>query len=340
MPPPHVSSEENHMSDLRISCCLPPSKDAPAYARLAEETGYDGVYLYDSPALYGDVWLALGRVAQATSKITIGTGVAVPVLRHPLVTASAIASIEELAPGRGVYGFGAGFSARLAMGQKQMRWEEMRLYLSQLRALLRGEVVEVDGAACQMIHSPGFAPKRPIEVPLIAAVSGPKGFAVARQVADGVFCDRVFEPGFERCIQFAFGSVLDPAEDHTSERVKATVGPIYATTFHGPYERAPESVDARPGGAEWRARLEKERPPGQRHLALHEGHLVAVSDRDRPLVEAAGPAILNTGWTGDDAAIRRRLAEAKAQGVTEVALALAGPDIPREIRAFARAARG
>jgi 5,10-methylenetetrahydromethanopterin reductase len=328
------------MSDLRISCCLPPSKDAPAYARLAEEIGYDGVYIYDSPALYGDVWMCLGRVAEATSRITIGTGVAVPSLRHPMVTASAIASVEELAPGRGVYAFGSGFSARFAMGQKPMGWADIRRYLVQLRGLLRGEVVEVDGAACQMIHSPGFAPKRPIDVPLIAAVSGPKGFAVAREVADGVFCDRLVEPGFERCLQFAFGTVLDPGEDHTSARVKAAAGPIYATTFHGPYEREPTSVDARPGGAEWRARLERERPAGERHLALHEGHLVDISGRDRILVEAAGPAILKTGWTGNDGEIRQRLAQAQAQGVTEVVLAMAGPDIPREIRAFLRAAKG
>lgn len=328
------------MSNLRISCCLPPSKDAPAYARLAEEIGYDGVYLYDSPALYGDVWICLARVAEATSRITIGTGVAVPSLRHPMVTASAIASVEELAPGRGVYAFGSGFSARLAMGQKPMRWEDIKRYFVQLRGLLRGQVVEVDGAACQMIHSPGFAPKRPIEVPLIAAVSGPKGFAVAREVADGVFCDRPVEPGFERCLQFAFGTVLDPGEDHTSPRVKAAAGPFYATTFHGPYEREPTSVDARPGGAEWRARLERERPVGERHLALHEGHLVDVSDRDRALIDAAGPALLGAGWTGHDDRIRQRLAEAQSKGATEVALALAGPDIPRELQAFLRAARG
>jgi 5,10-methylenetetrahydromethanopterin reductase len=326
------------MRDLRISCFLAPSKDAPALARLAEELGYDGIYVYDSPALFGDVWLSIGRMAEATSRITLGTGVAVPCLRHPMVTAAAIASIEELAPGRLVCGFGAGWSARFAMGQRSMRWEEVRQFFVQLRGLLNGETVEIDGAPCQMIHAPGFAPRRPIKTPLLAAASGPKGFEVARAVADGVFCDREIQSGFEYCLKFAVGTVLDPGEDHTSPRVQETAGPIYTTNFHGMFEIDPKMVDAMPGGAEWRARIETERPANERHLALHEGHLSAVTERDRPLLDAAGPLLLSaTGWTGTADVVRAHLEEAARSGATEIVMAMAGPDIPRELRAFAKA---
>ena len=85
---------------IALSCGFPPSIDLPTYARLAESLGYERVWAYDSPALYGDVWVALARVAEATDRIGVATGVAVPSLRHPVVTASAIATIEELAPGR------------------------------------------------------------------------------------------------------------------------------------------------------------------------------------------------------------------------------------------------
>jgi 5,10-methylenetetrahydromethanopterin reductase len=327
------------MRDLRISCFLAPSKDAPTFARLAEELGYDGIYVYDSPSLFGDVWLSIGRMAEATSRITLGAGVAVPCLRHPMVTAAAIASIEELAPGRLVCGFGAGWSARFAMGQRSMRWEEMRQFFIQLRGLLNGETVEIDGAQCQMIHAPGFAPRRPIKTPLLAAASGPKGFEVARAVADGVFCDREIQGGFEYCLKFAVGTVLDPGEDHTSPRVRETAGPIYTTNFHGMFEIDPKMVDAMPGGVEWRARIETERPANERHLALHEGHLSAVTERDRPLLDAAGPLLLSaTGWTGTPDVVRGHFDEAARSGATEIVMAMAGPDIPRELRAFAKAA--
>jgi len=322
---------------LRISCCLPPSKAAPAYARIAEDLGLDCVFLYDSPALYGDVWISLARMAEATSRIGIGTGVAVASLRHPLVIASAIADIEDLAPGRLVCGLGVGYTARRTLGQKPVPWAQMRVFLEQLRALLNGETVVIDGGACQMIHSPGFAPRRPIKVPLIAAAGGPKGFEVARAAADGVFCEGEIPQGFERCLKFAFGTVLDPGEDHTSPRVRAAAGPFAATAYHGLWERGGEAVDQLPGGAAWRAALEAERPAGERHLAVHEGHLVDVSDRDRPLLDAAGPMLTQVGWTGTDEQLRERATQAQAAGATEIVMSLAGPDIPRELRALARA---
>jgi 5,10-methylenetetrahydromethanopterin reductase len=332
--------EPIHMTALRIACSLPPSKDAPAYARLAEELGYDGFYLYDSPALYTDVWASLARVAEATSRITIGPGVSVPSLRNPMVTASAIAAVAELAPGRMLCGFGTGYTARLTMGQKALRWEEMRRFFTQLRALLRGDIVEIDGGAAQMIQSPGFAPARPIDVPLLAAVSGPKGIAVARDVADGIFCDGRMEvtAGFDRCLQLAFGTVLEPGEDHSSPRVKAAAGPMYATGIHALWEMAPQALAGVPGGAEWKDRIEAERPARERHLLVHEGHMAAVSDRDQPLVEAAGPGLLAAGWTGTKEQIRARFFEAESKGVTEVVMAMADPDIPAALRAFARAA--
>ena len=73
-----------------LSCVFPPGPDVVGYARVAEELGYHRVWLYDSPALYGDVWIGLARIAEATGRIGLGTGVAVPSLRHPMVTASAI----------------------------------------------------------------------------------------------------------------------------------------------------------------------------------------------------------------------------------------------------------
>ena len=171
---------------IALSCGFPPSINLPTYARLAESLGYERVWAYDSPALYGDVWVALARVAEATDRIGVGTGVAVPSLRHPVVTASAIATIEELAPGRLAVAFGTGFTARLAMGKRAMRWSDLARYVTQVRGLLQGDVVEVDGAACQLLYSPGFGPRPPIDVPLLAAPAGPKGFAVAHDVADGV----------------------------------------------------------------------------------------------------------------------------------------------------------
>jgi 5,10-methylenetetrahydromethanopterin reductase len=157
-----------------ISVALPPSKSIVEWATVAARLGYRRVFVFDSPALYGDVWIALARIVESVPDIEIATGVAVSSLRHPMVTASAIATIEELAPGRVSAYFGTGFTARLAMGKRGVPWADLASYFVQVRALLDGHVVEIDGARCQMLHSPRFGPCRPIDVQLGLAPVGPK----------------------------------------------------------------------------------------------------------------------------------------------------------------------
>ena len=78
---------------------MPPGPRTLEYAQLAQELGYDRVWLFDSAALYEDIWIWLARLAEHTD-IDIGTAVLVPNLRHVMTTASAIATIERMAPGR------------------------------------------------------------------------------------------------------------------------------------------------------------------------------------------------------------------------------------------------
>jgi 5,10-methylenetetrahydromethanopterin reductase len=111
-----------------ISVALPPSKSIVEWARLAAELGYRRVFVFDSPALYGDVWIALARIVESVPDIEVATGVAVSSLRHPMVTASALATIEELAPGRVSAYFGTGFTARLAMGRRGVPWADLARY--------------------------------------------------------------------------------------------------------------------------------------------------------------------------------------------------------------------
>jgi 5,10-methylenetetrahydromethanopterin reductase len=326
-----------------ISVALPPSKAIVGLARSAARLGYRRVFLFDSPALYGDVWIAMARVAESVTDIDLATGVAVPSLRHPMVTASAIATVEEIAPGRVSAYFGTGFTARLAMGKRGLRWRDLATYVTQLRSLLHGDVIEVDGALCRMIHSPGFAPPRPIDITLGLAPVGPKGFAVAQDLATSVILTMPPAPDqrlWDDIAVLAHGTVLEPEEDHRSPRVVDATGPWYATGAHGLYEWGREALDSVPGGADWMQGIETERPPGERHLAVHEGHLVEVTDRDRALVAAAGERLLGGPLTGTPSEVAARLREMSAAGVTEVVYNPTGPDIERELEAFAWASRG
>ena len=77
---------------LHAVCRLPARAGHPDHVALAEHLGYARAWLYDSPALYHDVWMSLARCAERTHTIGLGPAVIVPSLRHPMVTAAAVAT--------------------------------------------------------------------------------------------------------------------------------------------------------------------------------------------------------------------------------------------------------
>lgn len=322
---------------MDISCAFAPSPDTPEHIAIAEELGYCRAWCYDSPALYPDVWMTLALAAQRTSKIGLGPAVLVPSLRHPMVNAAATATLTALAPGRVAIAVGAGFTGRYTLGQRGVRWRDVSAYVNVLRGLLRGEECSWEGSVIKMLHPPGYIPDRPIDVPIVIAADGPRGQAVASEIGDGVFAAGRPATGDDLPlwrVLLVFGTVLDDQEDLRSERVVDAAGPGVAVVFHAQYERGGAPVvDRLPGGRRWREAIEAV-PPSRRHLAIHEDHLVKVSDRDYPAVLEGMSLSLTAAFTGTGAELRERVQSLAAQGVTEVAFQPAGRDIPRELDRF------
>ena len=328
------------MTSLTISAGFAPGHDTPELVALAEDLGYERAWMYDSPALYHDVWATLTLAAERTSRIGLGPAVLVPSLRHPMVNAAAIATLVDRAPGRVAVAIGAGFTGRHVLGQRPMRWADVREYILVLRALLRGDDAQWEGATLRMMHPAGYSPARPIEVPIIVGADGPRGAAVAADVADGIFAagrpNRAASGDWNGLLQF--GTVLDDGEALESPRVIEAAGPGVAVALHARLEMAgPSAVDRVAGGEVWRAAVDSV-PLDRRHLAIHEGHVVELTDRDRAALAAGAttriPDLTLTG-TADD--VRARVDAFAASGITELAYHPAGPDIERELRAFARA---
>lgn len=319
---------------MDISCAFAPVPDTPEHIALAERLHYRRAWVFDTPALQLDVWMTLARAAERTSRIELGPGVLIPRLRHVVVTAAAIATLVDLAPGRVNVGIGSGFTGRLAMGQRPLAWAEVARYASQLRALLAGETVEVDGARTRLLHGEGQAPPRPVDVPFLFGVRGPRGEAVARELGQGVFTV-VPTAGFAWSVLLTHGTVLEPGEPFDSPRALAAAGAGAAVVLHRAWEyRNVPGLDLAtlPGGPAWRTAIDAI-PEGERHLRTHEGHLTFLNDLDRPVV--TGDMVRAFTFTGEAAALRPRLRALAAGGVTEVAFQPKGPDIPRELRAFA-----
>src|SRR5919199_5973560 len=201
---------------MEISCAFPTTLDSPEDVALAEDLGYVRAWLYDTPQQSPDVWMMLALAAQRTRRIGLGPGVLVPSLRHPMVNAAGTAALAALAPGRVAVAFGTGFSGRRAMGYRAIPWSFMDAYIRAYRGLLRGETVEWEGARMRMLHPPGHAAPRPVEVPVIVGALGPKGAAVARDLGDGLFVTLQipeFATEFDHVSYLFWGTVFDENEE-------------------------------------------------------------------------------------------------------------------------------
>ena len=151
---------------------------------LAESLGFDTAWITDTHLVCRELWVTLTACAAATSRIRLGPGITVPHTRHVSVTASAIATLHELAPGRLVLGIGTGGSAAETMGLAVARMARVATLESQatsLRRLLAGQAVRLDtGVEARL----GWL-ESPASIPLYLAGSGPRMLEAAGRLGDG-----------------------------------------------------------------------------------------------------------------------------------------------------------
>src|SRR5438105_4947368 len=151
-----------------------------ADVRRCETLGWDAAWQPDSQLRRRDTYVLLASAARTTERITLGTLLANPMNRHPTVTASSIATIDELAPGRVVLGWGIGDTAVRLAGLRPARIKELEESTRLMRSLLDGQDVEV--GAARPARLPHHRP-----VPIWIAAGGPRTLRMAGGVADGVF---------------------------------------------------------------------------------------------------------------------------------------------------------
>jgi 5,10-methylenetetrahydromethanopterin reductase len=321
------------MTELELSCGLPPGPDFADQVVLAEQLGYRRAWIFDSAPLWEDPFVHLALAAVRTHRIGFGTAVLIPDQRSVMAMASAIATVSRISQGRFRACFGTGFTARLAVGQRPMTLTALVDYVVAVRHLLAGKTAIVDGKPVRMMHADGLTEPRPIDAPLWLSVFGPRGMALAGDVADGIIGP--VHPTLPAAM-IVNGTVLDPGEAADSDRVRTSIGPWRVVNWHNAYASGgAAAVDALPGGQEWRASLEVLAPEGERHLVTFEGHVTHLTNRDLPLLEH----IDTRAMVGDTARVGRQLGRLAEHGISEVIYTPSGPDVPRELRAFAEAYR-
>src|SRR5215217_6755487 len=164
-------------------------------AREMEEDGWDGLAVGEAHGLLPDPYVALGLAADATTTLKVGTAVAVP-LRHPMLAAGAMATVQGVAGGRASFSLGRGDGAMKVLQREAMPVRRFEAYLRQLLGFLRGGEVEVDGAVSSMARLGTIVPSLNIPPPPVnVAATDPRMISLAARYADGV--------------SFAFGADVD-----------------------------------------------------------------------------------------------------------------------------------
>jgi 5,10-methylenetetrahydromethanopterin reductase len=154
-------------------------KAVAEWCRAAEDCGFERVGLVDSQAIYRELYVTCTAGLLASKSIKIGPRVTNALTRHPTVTAAALVSMAELAPGRVFAGVGTGDSALINIGLKPIKLAALGEFVHCLRGLMRGERVQYQGSEYHLTWSG-------IDIPIYVSAHGPKTLEFAGQQADGV----------------------------------------------------------------------------------------------------------------------------------------------------------
>lgn len=285
-------------------------------AKYAEERGFAQAWFPDSHMIYGDVFVAMALAAANTTRIRVGTGVAVASNRIPPVTVHSIATINEIAPGRVVLGFGNGHTGRRVMGLPPVRFAEFSEQVRVIHELLKtGEAIynaEERSRKIRYLHRDRRFINLDDPIPLYVAANAPKALRLAGQFGDGLITARVTTaarteaifkqveegaraagrdlPGGQLpCVSLTHICVLRPGETLDSPRVIDMTGHYVAAALHGVAAGFSQMLavpeDARPtfqAYAEYVRRMEI--PPRELYLHLHQGHVIYLLPEERRFI--------------------------------------------------------
>jgi 5,10-methylenetetrahydromethanopterin reductase len=330
---------------MDFGIALPTAADNWKVVQRAEELGFSHAWFYDTQMLSADCFVAMGAAAVNTRRIRLGTGVLVPSNRIAPVTANALATLNQLAPGRIDFGVGTGFTARRAMGFGAMKVKDMETYVQQVYGLLRRETVEfeMEGQKKKIRflnpELPLFNTKDPIALHFSAF--GPRTRALTAKfkagwidfvgkVENGVKEVQAMQAAWREAghamsdlytTAFALGCVLQDGEPADSARAMAQAGPRAAVMLHRAADEA--LVGLKPGVAmlstpEIDGYIEFARgfkPEDARYLENHRGHLMFVKPEEKKFVTA--DLIRMTSWTATEGELKQRIATLRDAGYTQ-----------------------
>ncbi|MDT0342434.1 LLM class flavin-dependent oxidoreductase [Streptomyces litchfieldiae] len=303
-------------------------------AACAEESGFSSFWVYDTPMLHGDPFVALALCAKATSRIKLGIGVTSPALRSAPAAASGLASLNALAPGRIICGVGTGNTARRTLGMPPTTTDELGQFTAALQNLCAGRSAEYrEGERVSQVRflhiEQHVNTAEPIE--FVVAALGTKAAAVAGRRGTGIISFGLLDPAawraFHDARREAGGAesgadsylmtslyVLEEGEDPSGDRARDATGHIALSllTYAADKPSLAEALSAEERAAVRRL-LDRR---GSTFTALYANYLGRIAPADRDLVLPSLMERLTLVGTRD--ALLARIATMERAGIDEL----------------------
>jgi probable F420-dependent oxidoreductase len=201
-----------------------------ALTKQAEAAGFGYGWLFDGHVLWKEVYPLLTVMALNTTDMRLGTCVTNPATRDPSVTASALATLDEISGGRMDLGIGRGDSSVRVMGRPPTTLKTLERAVAVIRDLVEGRTIEYEGANLDLPWTGKW------KLPVWIAGYGPMALAMTGRIADGL----ILQLADVELIRWMVGQMREAAEkagrDPASISVQAAapahVGPIEACREH------------------------------------------------------------------------------------------------------------
>lgn len=194
-----------------------------ALTRRAEAAGFAYGWLFDSHVLWREPYVLLTLMAEATTRLRLGTCVTNPATREPSVTASALATLNEVSGGRMDLGIGRGDSARRVLGKAPTTMATLEDAIIAIKALVEGRTVEYEGTELTLPWTGSWT------LPVWVAGYGPMALKMTGRIADGVIL-QLADPDLIRWFvgqvrEAAAAAGRDPSAIRVQSAAAAYIGP-------------------------------------------------------------------------------------------------------------------
>ena len=201
-----------------------------ALTRQAEAAGFTYGWLFDNHVPFREVYPLLTLMAMNTTHMRLGTCVTNPATRDPSVTASALATLDEISGGRMELGIGRGDSSVRSIGKPPTSMQALEQAVTVIRDLVEGRTIRYEDADLRLPWATGW------QLPTWIAGYGPMALALTGRIADGLIL-QLADPdlirwmvGLMRASAEAAGR--DPASIRVQAAAPAHVGPIEECREH------------------------------------------------------------------------------------------------------------